>query len=452
MSNQQNFTILLYSQQNSSRLEYIADVIFHVILGQHYQLTTDLRAYLSSCLPKINYSSKRSSSNEVWIPPSAFLYEQRLSQEKPSIVFQNGLPTAFLTQAEADFNHDVLAFSFYLISRYEEYQATPDAFDLHGRFRAAHSLAGSNNFLHIPVVDALARRLDEKLKERFHHYTSKLRSFEFVPTYDIDLAWAYKNRNFFRQVMGLSKEIVRLDSSGVSNRLKVWRGKRRDDFDVYDYLKEKHYNLGFLAKYFFLLGDLSKYDRSIDFRNKSLVSLIRSLDGGKNIGIHPSYRSNSNFDILQGEIQRLEKIIERPVTMSRQHFLKLKLPDTYRQLIQAGISHDYTMGYAEQIGFRASISRPFPWYDLASEQVTSLMIHPFQIMDGTLKNYLRLSTDAALEKSEKLLRTTAMYNGQFTLLWHNSSFSTIGGWKGWKAVYEGILQLATELTDVIDTD
>ncbi|MFT4758694.1 MAG: hypothetical protein ACI9LN_000656, partial [Saprospiraceae bacterium] len=133
---------------------------------------------------------------------------------------------------------------------------------------------------------------------------------------------------------------------------------------------------------------------------------------------------------------------QKDVTKSRQHFLKLSLPKTYQNLLKTGITDDYTMGYATEIGFRASIAQPFLWYDLKSEKTTNLRIHPFQIMDVTLQQYLKLSPNEAIDRAIKIIESTKAIGGTFVSLWHNSSFSNEKKWRGWKRVYERILEAA----------
>ena len=152
-------------------------------------------------------------------------------------------------------------------------------------------------------------------------------------------------------------------------------------------------------------------------------------------------RSNSSFTILQKEKKRLEEIIGKEVIKSRQHFLMLKFPETYRNLLKAGIKEDYTMGYADDIGFRASIATPFPWFDLMENAPTDLMIHPFQVMDGTLNFlYLGLSKEEALSQTKTMIKTTQKARGTFCLLWHNSTLSDLDEWNGWFDLYEKILK------------
>jgi hypothetical protein len=162
------------------------------------------------------------------------------------------------------------------------------------------------------------------------------------------------------------------------------------------------------------------------------------------IGIHPSYGSNNNRPQLKKEIARLSKILNRDITDSRQHFLKLRLPETYRDLIDSDITDDYTMGYASYIGFRASICTPFNFYDLDMELETKLKVHPFAFMEGTLKYYMKIEPKQAMSMIKPLIDSVKNVNGTFISLWHNDSLNNKNQWKGWQQVYEEMVKYAVE--------
>ena len=135
------------------------------------------------------------------------------------------------------------------------------------------------------------------------------------------------------------------------------------------------------------------------------------------------------------------------ITKSRQHFLRLKFPDTYRQLLNAGILEDYTMGYASNPGFRAGICTPYFFYDLKKETTTNLVILPFQIMDVTLKDYMKLSPAEALKEIEMLMMEVKQVNGTFVSIWHNETITNSGVWEGYREVFEKMNQLGFKLAN-----
>ena len=154
------------------------------------------------------------------------------------------------------------------------------------------------------------------------------------------------------------------------------------------------------------------------------------------IGIHPSYGSDLKPKQLEKEMERLNSITDNKVSLSRKHFLKLSIPETYRNLEKAGITNDYSMGYADDIGFRASICTPYTFFDVLQNKCLNVKIHPFAYMDGTLNEYLGLSIADAKEKVASLKQQVKEVGGVFIGIWHNETVNDRGIWKGWRAVYE----------------
>jgi signal transduction histidine kinase len=102
------------------------------------------------------------------------------------------------------------------------------------------------------------------------------------------------------------------------------------------------------------------------------------------------------------------------------------------------------MGYADYAGFRASICTPFPFYDLDQDLPTNLVIHPFAVMDGTLKDYMKLSPEKATETINELISEVKRVGGTFMPLWHNQSLNNEDEWKGWLDVYINMVKEAVK--------
>jgi hypothetical protein len=78
------------------------------------------------------------------------------------------------------------------------------------------------------------------------------------------------------------------------------------------------------------------------------------------------------------------------------------------------------------------------------EEETKLRIHPFAVMDGTLRDYMMLSAEEAVVEIKKLIKEVKAVNGTFISLWHNESLSNQLRWTGWQKVYEELLTAAVE--------
>lgn len=434
--------VLIYCPFRSPRLEYVLEILFQEIVSVDFELTSDLVLYKKSPEARLNYSDTAIDQPEVWIPNSGFLAERSIRPFPLDIEQVEDMPAFFFQkQAASTFPFDLFALIFYLLSRYEEYlDFEPDA---HGRFRPEDSIAYRGHFLNRPLVDEWALRLLDRIKLLFPRFVYQKKAFRLIPTYDIDLAWAYRHRPLWRSFAALAKDVLAFRAA-LQSRWKAWINPAADPFYSYPYILSLNEALGLKPIFFFLLGDYGPFDKNISPKHPALQHLIQQLAKKYEVGIHPSYRSNSEVHRLNREIARLKAITGEPVLKSRQHYLKLRFPDTYRQLLEAGIRQDYTLGYAACTGFRASIARPFHWYDLEKEQKTDLLIFPFAVMDVSLKQYRQYAPPKAIREIAALMQNTRQVGGQFILLWHNSSFSSLEGWVEWKEVHEKTLSLGAE--------
>jgi len=429
--------MLIYTHKITNRLRYTFKTIFTDILLSDIEITDNKEHFENFDGAKINYSNNKLNSG-IFFQSSPLLFETGINDQNISVFEFENNKCFFSVGRESVFPFDPFAASFYLISRYEEY--LPHIKDQHERFVASESLALQHNFIEEPLVNIWANRIALEIENHYPNFKFPKRNFEFVSTLDIDNAYAYKNKGFLRMAGGLLKSF----SQGTfSERIKVLSNKEIDPYDTFNYQNQIHKTYNIKPIYFFLLGDYDVNDKNIPVKNKEFQSLIKSLADYHTIGIHPSYASNKNVETLQKEIKRLQDITHRNTTKSRQHFLKLNLPNTYRNLIDNDIMEDYTMGYAETSGFRASICSPYYFYDLDTEVSTKLKIVPFTVMEATLQYYNKLSPEDALIKIKEIMQKVKAVKGTFVSVWHNESLSDKDIWKGWQNVYEEMLKEAT---------
>jgi hypothetical protein len=427
--------IKIFTRNNLPRLRYIAGIILSDILGLTWELVTDRRKLGKH--PVINYSSEK-IHDSFRIDPCSLLFETGIREREISVSEWKSLPVFFQTTPDSDFPFDIFAASFFLVSRYEEYlEFQPDE---HGRFRASSSLAFKHGFLDKPVVDLWARELAKSLVGKYHGLTFRRNEYKALLTVDSDQPFAYLGRNLFRTFGGLIHDLTS-NSGHAGERYRVLSKGQKDPFEVYDYIASTIEKNNTEARFFFPVGDSSKYDRNPSWKSKEYRDLIIRLSGRYQTGLHPSYYTSDNYNLLRVELSRLETILGRDVTSCRYHFIRLLTPVSYRQLSKAGITEDYSMGYPDEPGFRAGIARPYMFYDVAEDKPSELRIIPFQVMDGTFYQYRKLGTDASGEIIMKLINVTRKAGGIFVSLWHNTSLLESPEWLEMREVFENMLRI-----------
>ncbi len=415
-------SILIYISKPSSRAEYIFSILLKTLLGLDYEFTHDENYFNNFVGAKFSYT-KNKLNNELFFASTDLLFEKNINPEKFSK----------LTIDEA-FSNDIFAASFFLLTRYEEYGSK--------NFAHQHSILFRSNLLQQPVINQWAMQLKPILQQHFPALKFEKRSYQFAPTIDVDRAYAFKARNSFKTIGGFAKDFLKGNFAEIKKRFAVLFQKQNDPFDVFDELEKLHQQHNLRAKYFFHCGNYDGVDKNIDLQNADFKKLIHRLQTTADIGLHPSVKSNYNFNLLQNEKKVLENLLQKKVNDSRQHFIQLHFPNTYHRLIELDIKNDYTMGYATTAGFRAGICNSFNWYDLKNETKTNLIIHPFCWIETIFQEFQKVGDEEMWQQTKQIINAVKQVDGELCAVWHNHSLSELYEFKGWKNKYEQFVKLA----------
>lgn len=423
--------LTIYSDQISYRLSYTLSLVFDE-RKVDYQLVYDEESFKKAPLPKLAYSEDLAFSEDAKIYPSTLLYEDDIVKHivlkaewnKNEVLSFDGVP-------------DILASIFYVASLYDDY--LQEETDQHDRNIGEKSLLFEMKWLDKLIVERWSEQFIAFIETQTACVLNAQKiPFNVIPTFDIDNTYAYRLKKGWRKFMSATKDFIKNDRKRIKERKEVLAGRKKDPYDTFDQI-ESIAKRGFNVKVFWLLGDYGTYDRNVDYKNLHHRRLIYEVDQFAHVGIHPSYRSNQSKSSLKEEKLRLEEILDREVVHTRQHFLKVKLPITYIDLERVGFTDDYSLAYADQLGFRAGLARPFMWFNLIENRVSSLKLHPISYMDGTLNEYMGLTIEESVRTVKSLKKEVQTYGGNFVALWHNETIGDYGKWEGWSRVLEETL-------------
>ncbi|MGE5519069.1 MAG: polysaccharide deacetylase family protein [Candidatus Dadabacteria bacterium] len=432
--------MIIYSHTLTTRLQYVVDFLSGYF-STPIKIICDEEKYLANTDPvKINYSFHRLSADEIWINSHVLLFETAVRSVKIECFELNDFKAFF--KAEGDVGFDPLAGIFYLLTRYEEY--LPHQKDEYGRYSHENSLAFKENFLHLPLVNIWLHHLKIIVEQKFPGAKLNEQGFRFLPTYDIDMAWSFRNKGFKRNSGAMVQLIAKGRIGNVAERVRVLRGKKADPYDAYQWMDQLHQEFNLTPIYFFLVAqERGKLDKNIDVETPEFQHLVLEISKKYQVGLHPSWASNERATYLPKEKHFLEQITGKHITKSRQHFIRLEMPTTYRRLITLGITDDYSMGYGSINGFRASIACTYYWYDLKNELPTKLAIHPFCFMDATSFYDQGNAHEDAFREVMQYLKIVKSYGGQMITIWHNSFLGTDPEFEGWREIYLRFIESVT---------
>lgn len=435
--------LLIYVDKLTNRLGYTLNLVFKELMSIKYSITIDKEYFLQYDGPKLSYCTQP-MADELFLFSTPLLFQTTIEVAEINYFERNNTPYIFRTYfKESICDFDVLAACFYLVSRYEEY--LPYVKDVHSRFKVEDSLAYKRGFLSKPIVNIWVNELKSIIVKRYLELSTQNNHYSYFNTIDIDSAYSYTCKGFTRNLLGFARDLLKGNISICLERLKVLLKIEKDPYDTFEYIISLIERLKVNTIFFVLYGDYGKYDKNINPYNNKFRRLIKQLcDYGK-VGVHPSYESFDYPQLINSQIKMLKETLHKPIQRSRYHYLHFRLPEGYRSLMATGsIEHDFSMGYSDNIGFRAGICSSFNFYDLALDYETKLRVHPFAYMDVALKNGLKLSPQEALIEIKKITDEVKKVGGEMISIWHNESLSNKREWFGWREVYEKTVEYSSK--------
>ena len=426
--------LLIYTHKITPRLTYIMRHVFVNLLGITIDFTTKVEEFIKHSGPKITYT-KQPLQNEFFIRSNELLFEQGINDIQVSIGDWEGTPCFFPTGERSNLPFDIFAASFFLLARYEEY--LPHVKDIHGRFSPKDSIAYQNDFLQKPVVDLWAYSLLEALKVRFEDLEHKNRSYDFISLLDVATSHCYANRGFVRGMAGLLMDIGTLKLKRVFERIAVGINKRKDPYDNFAELIALHKQYGVKSNFFFQFADYSKYDKNVSTNSIRFKSLIKYVADYAPVSLAASYSSFTNLELLKKEKANLEDVINRPVNNSKMRYNRVDVPETYRNLIAAEFTDDFTMGYTYELGFRAGTCTSFQFYDIPLEVKQPIKIHPFAIHDYALSKIKK--EEVILQQVKTITNQIKEVNGTLIAMFSNELLGNKEE-QDWISVYTKIIK------------
>jgi hypothetical protein len=343
---------------------------------------------------------------------------------------------------------DIIASAFFLLSRYEEV-LKPEYRDQHGRFLAKNSIVFQQGYGNRPLVDEYGVLLRKWLRETGVAVPPEQKGFgKIYLTHDVDNPFRFER--FGAVCKQYIKNMIHYNHS--KSPLKKFIDEYSDEYFTFPVIinydlecKKKLSHIPVESIYFLISAGSVLNRKYYNFTSRKNRRLIKVLDeSGAILGYHVSYEAGVEPGKIITEIARLKKNLGQYSGFSRHHYLQWREPEDVIYMEQAGITDDFTLSYADAVGFRVGTCRPYRFINPRTKTMTNVMIHPLEIMECTLEReaYMRLEYDDAFEYCRELITQVYTHNGELVLLWHNTEFL---GLNYQTKLYSHVLEYITEL-------
>lgn len=356
---------------------------------------------------------------------------------KPPVFGNNSASLNPLIEFDArgvTFKMDLLGVLFILLSRYDEYSVSN--YDGHGRVRAKCCLQGKYGFLNRAIGNEYIEVLWAAMAKVWPGLKRKERCFRMLPSHDIDWPVMFGTKTLENSARILVRDVVK--HGKISNVINLFKkplqyalgNYESDPFYQTSWIMDQSEQHGLKSAFYYIPEKTHSFDPDIELTHPAVEQQWRQIASrGHEIGVHPGYETWIYPDRVQSAADRIrlqmEKLgIHQETLGGRQHFLRWKTPDTARFWNDANMDYDSTLGFAECPGFRCGVCYEFPMYDLVERKQLNVRQRPLVAMECSVidDRYLGLGlTGDAFNMFQDLKRECQKYNGDFTLLWHNTS-------------------------------
>lgn len=331
------------------------------------------------------------------------------SVRKPEALFHR------VDENRVECGYDLPLSALLTLSRFEE--MLPTRRDAHGRFAASQSLAFSEDFLNRPIVDEYGLAFEQALRSLLPVWQPVERTLRIKLSHDVDdvgLPFSLRSacghtirrhhllatmRDLLYPICGLTPTYLKLVEDVA--RMALERGLK--------------------SAVYWKASPPGPHDTGYNPEHPLIRKAIEWLrDRGVEMGLHAGYETFLYPDRLLQEAQTLSEALGEWPGGGRQHYLRW-CPQTWVDWETCKLSPDSSLGYADQIGFRAGTCLPYrPWL-LTLNREANLIEIPLLVMDATLMTYLHLLPKQSLARVADCMARSRAVGGVFTVLWHNST-------------------------------
>jgi len=348
------------------------------------------------------------------------------------------------------FKHDIFKAAFYLLSGYQE--TLPYKGDRLMRFKFSDSIQSLFYKMAYPVVNQWFSILEKACFKfcKTHGIPFRKRSLwqdcdmGVMLTHDVDRVDKWTIGRIKMATLSLMKEKKAHHLSGVLEATHNYITGKNNSYWNFRWLKGLGKKYDLRSTWFFLPAGDKKIDAKYRFSEKRITELMHFItDSGDEIGLHSTYASRKNRQIMQANYEELNSYAPQSIHGVRQHWLSFKYPDTLRIHERVGLKYDSSWGFADMIGWRNGYCLPFKPYDVEKGRIIDVWEYPLCLMDRTLFDYMNLDAGGAYKTVKNMVEICEKYSGLFVLLWHNSFFEE-EDYPGVTKLYKDILARLTE--------
>jgi hypothetical protein len=302
-----------------------------------------------------------------------------------------------------------------MLSRWEE--RLIEERDDHGRISAHLSNAHQNGYLRRPIVDEYGLALQQALQFLIPNWTPTPSKFHANVSHDVDNIGLPFN---FHSAVGHTVR-RRRPLATARDFCSLLPRVNPTYLEVIRHLVNLSLGRGLQPAVYWKGNSRGRQKQHYDPYHPKVRAMISWLQKNNiELGVHPGYDTFRSPEKLRKDVTKIRELIGAQPMGGRQDYLRWS-PESWLDWENCGLAYDSTVGYADQIGFRAGTCIPYrPWLFKLNREAHLLEV-PLIVMDCTLTWYMSLNPEQIVVAVRDCIDQCRAVGGTFTLLWHNDT-------------------------------
>ncbi|WP_316844844.1 DUF7033 domain-containing protein [Pedobacter psychrodurus] len=415
--------LIIFSNILTPRIKYIFNFILKDILKAEVEFTGNSQYFLQSEHIRISYGDEP-LGDELFFKATALLFANKLEEIKLKTVSFGEYQVPFPVERSA-LPFDVFAASFFMISRYEEYlhqQKTEE------EFKPSKSYQYKWRILDKPIVDEWALIIKSVIKKKHPDFKFHEKKFQHQPTVHFNIV-PNLPEGFFSRTKFIFSAVFRKENNYLSSQFDRLTGIGINNEQVLNQVSQLFASKKSRPLYFVDFPDVP-----MDYIR---VNGVAKTLNDQSVGLlRPCANNKEKMTGIKDGLIKLKKCYPNAIPLTSQQLETLKFPICYLNILNSGITSDYSMGYDNVPGFRAGTCTPFNWYDLQLEKVTPLVVNSYCLTDYILQF---LTREAATKILHQYINAVKVVNGTFYSSWNLKSLSDYPKYKKLRSLFGEML-------------
>ena len=409
--------ILIYCTKTSPRIEYVFDHILKLILHQKFCITNSKPEFIDFKGYKFSYASVP-VSDELFFQSYGLLEETGLDNLIIKTFEWENIKCFFKVGKKSAIPFDIFSAIFFLLSRYEEYM--PHSSGNHSHFRYQESFAYKENFLETPIIDIWIEKLVSVLKNKMN-LKCKIDPNNQKASIIISSLHTYKyiNKYPFESYMIWFKNLINLNLWEVIEQFFVFLKIIPDPWEIDNHVKNLLISLKTKVLFFFPFSSNSFFNNEAPRTNEYFKNHIKDFFDIFKIGLLPSNNAIKKLETFELENSNISNLVHTKINEILLKEGLNKISEDYKNLISMDEATDFSMGYIDAFGYRASTCTSFFFYDLSNETKTSLTVTPFCAHHRLIES---TNLNKVINKIQNFNEISKIYSGSFSIILNNEIF------------------------------